>query len=493
MKSKKRGRGNDGAEAGKASKRKRSPPSDDARRRGASDGAKATLEASKREAKSARKAAKAAGKAAAEAAERRARLQGKALRLAAKAKAAADPAKRLALQAKLSALLSKLGPDAPAEAAAGAMAAKQQQGWAGQQQLSAHVPTKIFQAAVSGQGQAPQQQQQQQRPAVVFSQNATSSGALAGIATLRLTPQEQERRTLRQRRFAADLAQQKQQQRSSSGGGAPASGEEESEGHLRLGCLGMCCNLEKDYLRLTRLPLASEVRPPDVLRHSLAMVKRKWRDGVCSYHYAWQQLKSIRQDLTVQGVADELSVDVYQTHGRVALESGDTSEFRQCLSVLRRLYARGLPGDAAEFAAYGVLFAAGHGHRMLTHELAIMDGSLLDDPAVQHALQVVRAARSGSYLRYIQLYATAPRMAPYLMDCLLERVRARALRTVTAAYSPLPLPLEWLAEQLGFESAEECATWAVARGAVVDARRGELLTRESRAAAAGPPAPASSR
>jgi len=97
--------------------------------------------------------------------------------------------------------------------------------------------------------------------------------------------------------------------------------------------------------------------------------------------------------------------------------------------------------------------------------------------------------RSGAHLTFIQLYATAPRMTPYLMDALLERVRTRALRTLCAAYSPLPLPVAWVAAQLGFETAGEAAEWALGVGAAVDAKKGELLTRESRAAAIGPPAP----
>jgi hypothetical protein len=80
----------------------------------------------------------------------------------------------------------------------------------------------------------------------------------------------------------------------------------------------------------------------------------------------------------------------------------------------------------------------------------------------------------------MQLYATAPRMSPYLMDALLERVRLRGLRTLAAAYSPLPLPLDWVAAQLGFDAPGDAAAWAAARGAVVDQASGELRTRDSK-------------
>jgi hypothetical protein len=52
-----------------------------------------------------------------------------------------------------------------------------------------------------------------------------------------------------------------------------------------------------------------------------------------------------------------------------------------------------IPGNEAEFAAYGVLAAAAHGHRHLAHELARLGAGLLGEAAVAHALEAARAAR----------------------------------------------------------------------------------------------------
>jgi len=135
----------------------------------------------------------------------------------------------------------------------------------------------------------------------------------------------------------------------------------------RMTVKGTCQVLEKEYLRLTAPPQANKVRPLEVLQRHLTTLQTMWVRKEREYSWFCSQLKAIRQDLTVQRLNNDFSVQVYETHARIALEVADLNEFNQSQTQLKELYkviseqkdekvkSRGLK-NVNEFIAYRLIY-----------------------------------------------------------------------------------------------------------------------------------------
>ncbi|KAL7674387.1 hypothetical protein ACOME3_000667 [Neoechinorhynchus agilis] len=133
---------------------------------------------------------------------------------------------------------------------------------------------------------------------------------------------------------------------------------EQSSESTRQEFVGVCETLEKSYFRLTSEADPLLIRPLNVLQRAFEFVVNKASVGEnLDFGYLSDQLRSIRQDMTVQNIKTEFTTKVYETNALIALEMGDREEFNQCQTQLVSLYAQGLDiGNSRAFARYRLLY-----------------------------------------------------------------------------------------------------------------------------------------
>eukprot|EP01103_Thecamoeba_quadrilineata_P010571 TRINITY_DN231_c0_g1_i2.p1 TRINITY_DN231_c0_g1~~TRINITY_DN231_c0_g1_i2.p1 ORF type:complete len:620 (-),score=117.14 TRINITY_DN231_c0_g1_i2:202-2061(-) len=218
---------------------------------------------------------------------------------------------------------------------------------------------------------------------------------------------------------------------------------------------GTSQDLEKKYLRLTEVPDPSTVRPEAVLREALSMLRTKWAKNP-DYFYTCEQLKSIRQDLTVQRIKNKFAVEVYEEHAHLSLANGDMSEYNQCQTQLKELYEqKENTANLVEFTAYRILyFIYANSPSEILRLLSDLNPELRTNSVINHALDVRTAFVQRNYHRFFKLAQTAPNHGKHFMDLLAPHIRIAALKALIQAYRP-KIELEFVQKELGFQSQKE--------------------------------------
>ncbi|XP_037518632.1 germinal-center associated nuclear protein isoform X2 [Rhipicephalus sanguineus] len=237
-------------------------------------------------------------------------------------------------------------------------------------------------------------------------------------------------------------------------------------------------------------PLAHELRPPHVLRHTMDYLLVHLMDSAQPvgewYDFIWNRTRAIRKDITQQHLCDQVCVALveqcarFHIHCAAALCEQDMSTFDpkinnenlvKCLQTLKHFYydlsLRGLhcPNEP-EFRAYDVLLHLNEGDTI--RQVQKLPARVRWSAEVKRAVAAFAALNSNNYVRFFRVAA----QAPYLAACLLHRyfgqVRLRALQTFFKAFCQPnhseEFSLEVLGRQLGFDSTSEVQLFAVNLG-----------------------------
>lgn len=240
--------------------------------------------------------------------------------------------------------------------------------------------------------------------------------------------------------------------------------------------LGTSGQLEKRYLRLTSAPDPSTVRPLHILKKTLALLREKW-DTEHNYTYLCDQLKSVRQDLTVQRIKNAFTVEVYEFHARVAIEMGDMGEFNQCQGQLQQLFNVGIEGSVDEFFGYRILYMIFTQNRS---ELIRVMGELTDDlknsSKVKLALSIRSSVASNDYYTFfsLRIKLSDDDLAGKLIDQFIDKERIKAMMIVCKSYRP-SVPLNFITKNLAFGTIKHCKKWLQQFEGLVWTEKGKSL------------------
>ena len=249
--------------------------------------------------------------------------------------------------------------------------------------------------------------------------------------------------------------------------------------------VGTCKNLEKRYLRLTSAPDPSLVRPEPVLSKWLDQLTKLWNKREKDWKYIEDQMRAIRQDLTVQNLRGSFTTRVYETNARWALESGDLGQFNQCQTQLKQLHQESTTTDLdtkCEFLSYRLLYyflqSLRVDEQIFLSQLLSSDSAVRKHRYIVYALAVRQHAATNNFVKYFELTNQAklgnrgsPDFAPpshmkYLLEAFESRQRVFCLMVLCKSFIT-QLSVSWLKDVLQFPTDDDCEEFVVTHGGVL--------------------------
>ena len=220
--------------------------------------------------------------------------------------------------------------------------------------------------------------------------------------------------------------------------------------------IGTSQALEKQYLRLTGGNInPNDFRPLEVLKKSLDYCMEKYEQSH-DYTYICDQLRSIRQDISVQNIEDDFAVHVYELHIRLAIDNNDWENFNQVQSNLELLYRKGFgqQENKEEMYCYHILYLCDVNDLTGFYQfIPRIDESLLSAPLIIFAIDAWKAASQNDWMTFFKMMKNAPKQCKKVMQRKAKDIKFYGLTAIARAFKKTTFSM--YQEMLCFDNIED--------------------------------------
>ncbi len=240
-----------------------------------------------------------------------------------------------------------------------------------------------------------------------------------------------------------------------------------------------CNNIEKEYYRMNELPDPNQIRPENILKKSLKMLKEKYESNEFPYKYFEEQFRSIRQDLTIQSIQNEFSLEVYETNARIALKNYDIGNFNQCQTLLIPLYEKGIKGSEIEFLCYRIIYTSLMENKECINIIKLIKKKFNNHNnsknkiikknnnnnknhnnnsfpfEIDYSLKILKSINENNYFYFFELYQNSPFLSKFLIEPFLPRLRIKALINIAYGFYS-EISIKFVQEKIAFKNINEC-------------------------------------
>ncbi|XP_031554410.1 germinal-center associated nuclear protein-like [Actinia tenebrosa] len=230
----------------------------------------------------------------------------------------------------------------------------------------------------------------------------------------------------------------------------------------------------------------SELRPAHVLLTTMEyllneIVDRKDQPWTTVYHYVFDRIRAVRQDMVIQRIEDESAVEILEKAARFHIYAGfhlcetsiehfdpriNDNHIQECLKRLLVLYKDLHPHslNRAEFEAYYLLHNLGS-HEAMEHSLRLPQ-HIKCQPNFKAAWNISLMKLVGNFVRLFRLV----RSLPFLASCLVQKhfpsIYSTSIAVLNTAYSDpkCQFPVKDLSSILLFNNEQEAQMFLVCFG-----------------------------